>query len=164
MIAVVEFEQGIAWPPDVIDELRSAPAQVATAVRGVSSAALDERPGEDAWSVRTILAHLRDMEFLLMRLRAERILAEDAPKFAPFDEKVWAETRSKDRDSLANLVKDFRLQRQASVAILEALAEADWMSKAYLGDGNGFDLICWIDRWAAHDREHIDDLNRLLGH
>lgn len=83
---------------------------------------------------------------------------------ATFDNKAWEESRSTSRDSFANLAKDFRLQRQASVAILETLIEADWMRTAYLEESDGFDLVWWIEHWAAHDREHLEELKSLFKH
>ena len=59
-----------------IDGLAATPGRLEALVQGASEQQLDDAaPGE--WSPRVVLAHLRDDEFLVMRLRLERMLAEN---------------------------------------------------------------------------------------
>ncbi len=60
----------------LIDTLEATPRILAELVAASGDAAFDQAwPGE--WSPRTVLAHLRDDEFLVTRLRLERMLAEE---------------------------------------------------------------------------------------
>ncbi len=99
---------------------------------------------------------------MVMRFRLERILMEDRPILQPFDEAAWAADRWTDRDALTDLLKDFRVQRQASVAILDRLTEVQWMRETTEAEFGTFDLLWWVEQWAAHDRVYVDQLQRLL--
>ena len=65
----------MAWPTDLIGELSMTPDRVATITRGVLNDELDRAAG-DEWSSRTILAHLRELEFMVMRIGLERMISE----------------------------------------------------------------------------------------
>ena len=161
MTAAIKTVHGLAWPADLIEELRITPMRLMAVTRRASNFELD-RPSEFSPTARTILAFLRDAEFMVMRLRVERILVEDCPTLAPFDEQAWAKTRWKGRDGLSQLLEDFRTQREASIAILERLTESDWMRETTQVEIGVFDLLWWVEHWASRDREHIVQLHRIL--
>lgn len=99
---------------------------------------------------------------MVLRLGMERALVEDSPTVAPFDERRWADTRRKDRDSLSKLLEGFQTQRQASLCIMENLAPSDWLREMTHLEIGVVDLLWWIEHWAALDREHIVQLHRLI--
>src|SRR3970040_1455536 len=98
---------------ELIARLADTPRKLAHLVAEATDEQLDRAaPGE--WSARTIMAHLRDDEFMVMRLRLERLLAEHEPLLTNFDEKAWGQSRNRTRDRKETLLGDFALQRQAS--------------------------------------------------
>lgn len=115
------------------------------------------------WSARTILAHLRDEEYLGMRVALERMLAEDNPvlRFPAAD--AWEPARNRDRDRKEWLLGDFALQRQASIAILRSLRPGDWERRGQAPAGREFAVSGLVRYWAAHDAEHIAGLEAALG-
>jgi hypothetical protein len=117
-------------------------------------------PGE--WTPRTVLAHLRDDEFLVMRLRLERLLAEERPMLMPFDEAAWAANRWTGRDALEELLADFREQRAASVQILRRV-EQQWERPGYQPEMGEVTIRSWTEHWVEHDQEHINQLRAGLG-
>ena len=60
-------------PTAMIEELPETPDRLESLTRGASDAALDHA-AEGEWSTRTVLAHLRDDEFMVTRLRLVRLL------------------------------------------------------------------------------------------
>ena len=98
-----------------------------------------------------------------MRLRLERFLAEELPQLAPFDERAWAGERWRGRDSTAELLADFAVQRQASIMILERLGDADWERRGFQPEPGEFDLAWWVEHWLEHDREHLAQIQSSLG-
>lgn len=115
------------------------------------------------WSPRTILAHLRDEEYLGMRVALERMLAEDNPvlRFPAAD--AWEPARNRGRDRKEWLLGDFALQRQASIAILRSLRPGDWERRGQAPTGREFAVSGLVRYWAAHDAEHIAGLEAALG-
>lgn len=147
---------------DLIDALASTPRNLAHLVVEATEEELDRAPAGD-WSPRTIMAHLRDDEFLVMRMRLARMLSEDGPVFPDFDEKAWAETRSRHRDRKEELLGDFALQRQASLNVLANLRPADERRPGRHEEHGEYTVGSWVKHWLDHDREHLGQLERLLG-
>lgn len=147
---------------DLMDALAGTPRMLAHLVVEVTEEELDRAPAGE-WSPRTVMAHLRDDEFLVMRMRLARMLSEDGPVFANFDEQAWAETRSRHRDRKEELLGDFALQRQASLNVLANLRPADESRPGRHEEYGEYTVRSWVKHWLDHDREHIGQLERLLG-
>jgi hypothetical protein len=145
-----------------LNALAATPRSLAHLVVDLTDEALDEA-GPGAWSARTILAHFRDVEFMVFRLRLERALAEDDPLVAPFDETPWSEGRNRSRDRKEQLLGDFALQRQASLNILQALSPGDRRRSFRRVDGTQGTVDSLLERWLEHDREHLGQLEAMLG-
>jgi hypothetical protein len=146
---------------NLVEDLAATPDRVEAAVRDAGPSALDHAPPGE-WSPRTILAHLRDDEFMVMRLRLERMIAEDNPTLAPFDETTWAATRRTGRDALPDLLADLRLQRKASLGILSTLRPDDWRRTGVQPEYGAFDIHWWVEHWLDHDNTHIAQLTSTL--
>ena len=128
----------------------------------LDNAALDFRTAPDEWSIREILAHLVDDEMYVMRLRVERIVKEDQPHLAPHDEKRWYATRNTTRDALNQLLADFRIQREASLAMLHMLRDEDWARTGTQPEYGTFTAEEWLDHWAEHDTVHLEQIEQNL--
>jgi hypothetical protein len=146
----------------LIARYAASPGLLADAVRGASDADLDRVTGTDEWPARTVLAHLRDDEFMVTRLRIERIVAEDTPQLVPFDEQAWARDRNRSDDARDALVEGFRVQREASVAILRLLSEEDWARVGSQPEIGTFDLRWWVEHCLEHDEMHIAQAARAI--
>jgi hypothetical protein len=145
----------------MIDELAATADRLRELTRGAAGSTLDaQAPGE--WSARTVLAHLRDDEFLVMRLRLERILVEDQPSLAPFDEQAWEAHRWRGRDGLVELLDDFDLQRAASIAILRRVEGDIWQRSGLQPEYGTLTVRTWLDHWLGHDKMHLAQIARSL--
>lgn len=148
---------------ELVERLGRSLARLAEAVRGASDADLDREPAPDEWPARTVLAHLRDDEFMVMRPRIERILVEHEPVLAPFDEQQWAATRWRGAEGLEALLEGFRVQRAATSAILERVTEAEWRRLGSQPEIGVFDLHWWVEHTLEHDEIHIAQVAAALG-
>jgi hypothetical protein len=131
------------------------------AMLDADEAALDAAP-EGEWSVRTVLAHLRDVEFMVMQLRLARMLVEDHPTLALFDQEAWAASRWKGRDGLEELLADFRLQREASIMVLRRLEDDEWKRTALHPEFGALDVHWWVQHWLEHDETHVAQITEAL--
>ncbi|RLT43483.1 MAG: hypothetical protein DWI58_03955 [Chloroflexi bacterium] len=148
--------------PELIRTLAATPELVEAMLLSASETSLDTAvPGE--WSARVVTAHLRDDEFMVMRLRLERMLVEDAPALVPFDESAWAASRWTGRDTIDDLVADLRMQRAASLHILTRLSDADWVRLGTQPEIGTFDIHWWVEHWVRHDVNHLDQVATSLG-
>lgn len=148
---------------ELIDILEATPKILEEIAASADEALLDKAwPGE--WTPRVVLAHLRDDEFLTMRMRLERMLAEEQrPLLMPFDETAWAANRWTGRDALPELLADFREQRAASLQILRRLGDEDWPRVAYQPEMGEVTVRTWTEHWVEHDQTHINQLRAGLG-
>ncbi len=146
----------------LLEGLAATPDRLQAAVRDADDGALDAAPDGD-WSARTVLAHLRDDEFMVMRLRLERMIVEDHPTLTPFDEKAWAASRWRGRDTVDDLLADFRLQREVTMMILRRLEEDDWRRTGLQPEYGAFDVHWWAEHWLEHDETHIAQIGSALG-
>jgi hypothetical protein len=142
--------------------LAATPDRLRAAVAGATDEALDRPPAPGEWPARTVLAHLRDDEFMVIRLRIERIVVEDEPALVPFDEQAWAAARWRGADALEALLDGFALQRRATVAILERLDDASWRRLGRQPEIGTFDLHWWVEHALTHDEAHVAQAARAL--
>lgn len=152
---------GIVDIPTLLEQLTATPVQLADLVAGANDERLDGAPPGE-WSARTIIAHLRDDEFMVMRLRLERILVENQPDLAPSDEKAWAASRFTGRDAPDELLADFRLHREASLSILRRLDQDDWLRTGLQPEYGAFDIHWWLQHWTEHDDTHLTQIRDAL--
>lgn len=145
----------------MLEEMASLPQRLADITRRVDEQRLDTSSG-DEWSARVVLAHLRDEESSVFRLRVERMVSEDEPVFAPFPPESWLEHRRRDRDNLRELLADLALQRKASVNLLSRLTTSAWARAGHHPDRGRFTVESWVDYWLQHDRDHVAQVERLL--
>ncbi len=144
-----------------IEGLAGLPRNLAGIVRECGEDGCDaEFDGE--WSIRTGMAHLRDEEFLVFRLRLERMLSEDNPVFAPFPPEQWLANRDTTRDDTQALLRDLALQRQASINMLQRLADDEWERPGTHPTQGAYTVSAWVDYWLKHDAEHLDAMRRSL--
>jgi DinB family protein len=146
----------------LIDRLTETPKAAAHLVAELSDERLDAPAADGGWPVRTILAHLRDDEYLCMRLNLERALAEHNPAVQFVDGADWEHDRSRERDRKELLLADFALQRQASVNILRGLRPADW-ERAMQTEHGALSIRQLVEAWAQHSEEHIAQLESAIG-
>jgi hypothetical protein len=147
---------------DLIKQLAATPSTLAHLVVEANDELLDRATG-DEWSARTVLAHLRDDEFLVLRMRCERMLSEDNPTFPDFDEKAWAFGRNRTRDGKDVLLADFALQRQASLNMLANLKPGDVTRPGRHEEYGAFTVRSWVEHWVEHDRTHVEQVERAIG-
>jgi hypothetical protein len=147
---------------DRIDRFATTPTTLAHLVAEAADVRLDTAPAGE-WSARMVLAHFRDVETFSSRLRFERMLAEDEPVFADFDETAWAVNRNRTRDRKEWLLGDFALQRQATVSMLRAIRPAEWERTGSHPYRGAFTVSTWLDACLEHDAVHIAQLERLVG-
>ncbi len=154
---------GTRDPAALIEGLAATPDRLEALLRDIpDDAALDREPAPGEWSARTVLAHLRDDEFMVGRLRLERMAVEDEPALAPFDEKAWARDRWTGRDALPDLLADFRAQRDASLHILRRLTPDDWRRPGTQPEYGRFDIHYWVENWLDHDDTHMAQVQATL--
>jgi hypothetical protein len=131
---------------------------VDAALDGVTSADLDRRPTGDAWTVREIVHHLADSESMAY-IRLRRLIAEDDPVIAGYDEPEWARRLHYDRPIEPSLAV-LHAVRAASYQLLGTLTSDEWARTGTHSESGGYDVDRWLAIYADHSHDHAAQIRR----
>jgi hypothetical protein len=118
---------------------------------------LDRQPAPGEWSAAQCLHHLLDAERFIFPVRVRRFLAgQDLPAFFP-DEEGTHYTQPP-----AVLAAEFARLREASLAELAKVTDADLSRTAHHSELGMVTLDEMLHEWAAHDLMHTVQAERAL--
>jgi hypothetical protein len=151
-----------------LEELRSClpvltaePEQLAAAVAGLDTEALDFRPEPRKWSIRQIVAHLADME-ILYAYRMRQMLADKSPTIAPIDQDDWADHLHYDKIPIADSLDFFRSTRLATVRMLSRIEADDLKRSAYHPEHQRQVTLAELcGMMVGHVQNHLGQIERL---
>src|SRR6266567_1111591 len=110
---------------DLLARIGAGVAAVEDALAGITDEELDRRPDDpDSWTARQVAHHLADSESMAY-VRLRRLIAEDRPLIAAYDEAEWARVLHYDRP-VASSIAVFRAVRLASLELLRTLSVSEW--------------------------------------
>jgi uncharacterized damage-inducible protein DinB len=133
----------------------------ATAIKGVSDAALSKRPDEKSWSAKEALCHVRDTEESFM-LRFQTIMEMDEPRFLPADPDRWATERQYQRNDAGEALLAFRVRRDETLRFLRGLRTEHWERGGVHATRGRMTVKDFVGLMAWHDDNHLDQLKRAL--
>jgi len=131
------------------------------ALARVPEARWRRRPLDGGWSAAQILAHLRAADDIVAP-RLLQVLARDEPPLPAFDERRWQDIAAYDARPPRELITAFAARRAELIAALRRRPAGDW-ERAGIHETAGRQTLREIARaLAAHEREHLEALERLL--
>ena len=145
-----------------IEELRGTPDRLAALAGRAGPEEVARKPAPEAFSVREIVHHLRDIEIEGHGLRLARLLAENEPRLPNVDgDRLARERRYNERPHQAAL-EELRAARLASVARLEGLRPDEWARSGTLEGMGPLSVERLVEIWRRHDREHLEEMSALV--
>ncbi len=145
---------------ELIERYKAGPEAVAQALEGIADGELDTRAA-DGWTAREVVHHLADSETTAY-VRLRRLLAEDQPLIAGYDEEEFARRLYYERPITASL-EVFRAVRHASAELLERLTDAEWARAGTHSESGRYDVEEWLRIYAAHAHDHAEQIRRARG-
>jgi hypothetical protein len=157
------FEPGVtdAQRQQWINEIAAVPAELRSAVAGLSPAQLDTpyRPG--GWTVRQVAHHVPDSH-LNAYTRTKLALTEDAPIVRPFDEVRWAELPDGRTAPVELSLALLTALHDRWVLALRALQPADCARTfVHPAHGHAKTLDALMGQYAWHGRHHVAHITSL---
>ena len=144
---------------ELIDLLAETPKRLKGLVEGRELPA--QRSNED-WGPIEVIAHLVDAE-RLSRERIVRMLAEDTPYFRAMNQLEMARAGDYASRSLHEVLEAFGHERGEMLSLLMNLAPKDWARTAIHETRDEITVEDIVEDLIEHDREHLDQIRRLLG-
>lgn len=146
---------------EIIKTLRATPVVLRALVAGVDEAGLRRRPAPGEWAIVEVVGHLADTEERALG-RVRRMLSEDSPELAPFDQEALAEERRYlELDLEGELVRLEQLRRD-HLAVLEGLDGPGWQRAGRHGEHGELTVELYETHVAAEEVDHLAQIARLL--
>ncbi|HEY7200660.1 MAG TPA: DinB family protein [Candidatus Dormibacteraeota bacterium] len=139
---------------------REGPEVLAAAVTGLNDAQLDAAAPDGGWSPRQVVHHCADSE-LTSAIRLRRLLAEDRPVIAGYDEMEFSRRLSYDRPIAASLAA-VRAARETSAEILERADDDDWARAGTHTESGPYGVEDWLRIYADHCHDHAAQVRRAV--
>jgi hypothetical protein len=119
------------------------------------------RYAEGKWTVREVIGHMIDAE-RVFAYRLLRIARGDRTPLAAFDENRYAATSNADRRELADLVKEFMLVRESTLALVRSLDEGMLANRGEVRAGP-ITARAQVFVTAGHAAHHLNILKERYG-
>lgn len=152
---------GGAQREEWIDELERLPANLRTAVAGLSDEQLDTRYRPDGWTIRQVVHHLADGH-LNSYTRFRLALTEDTPTIKPFDETAWAELPDAKSGPIEPSLKLLEGLHQRWVLLFRSLSDEDFKRAYRHPDRRELTILdATLGYFAWHSRHHVAQITGL---
>ena len=109
-----------------LDRIRASTGIVKRAVEAVPKERLGRSPKPGEWSPLETLTHLRDVIVHVYGLRIRRLLYEDNPLFADFDEEGYRRASLERGETAQYLLDTIGGEHEQLARLLEGLPDAMW--------------------------------------
>lgn len=147
----------------ILSLLAAAPGRIAAATDGLSPEQLRTAPAPGEWSDNDILAHLRACADVWGDCIAT-ILAEEHPTIRAINPRTWMARMDYPQQEFRVSLQAYTAQREALVAVLEALSPVAWARAATVkGAGKTLErtVLGYADSLAVHERAHLKQMARV---
>lgn len=130
-------------------------------IKGMSAAKLRRRPAPAKWSVTEILAHLADCE-VVVGWRMRQILGSPGTPIQAFDQDSWAAAGHYEKRDAHKCIEQFRVLREANVALLKSLAPEQWKHYGMHAERGEESIEHIVRMMAGHDLNHTKQIERIV--
>jgi len=118
------------------------------------------QPSPADWSIHEIVVHIADSE-ASSYIRCRKCIVEPGQTVMAYDEVQWAKSLDYAGQSAADALELFRLLRQNTWRLIQTLPESTWSNLMYHPENGRMTLDDWLDVYAQHIPEHIDQMRRV---
>jgi hypothetical protein len=130
-------------------------------IAGVPVDRLRTRPAPGKWSVSEIVAHLADGE-IVGGFRLRLILGSPGAPIVAYDQDRWVTSGHYDKRDPWKSVEQFRVLREANLALLESLEPAQWQHYGVHSERGPESIELIVRMFAAHDLNHLRQIETIL--
>jgi uncharacterized damage-inducible protein DinB len=118
-----------------------------------------QKASPDDWSVHEIVMHITDSE-ANSYIRCRRFIAEPGETVMAYDEAGWAQALNYARQSTEDALELFKWLRLTTNKLIRTLPESAWGNTVYHPENGTMTLDDWLDVYARHVSEHVEQMRR----
>ena len=138
----------------LIERIRSSATVVRRAVETAPPGRFGVAPKAGEWSALETLTHLRDVIVHVYGLRMRRLLYEDAPVFADFDEEGYRAASLARGETIGDLLDTIVAEHEQLARLLRTLPDADWARQGRHPSFGVMSIEFLARRVGEHAEEH----------
>ena len=146
---------------ELLEKYRTGHQAVVDAVANMREEELDRSISKDDWTPRQVVHHIADSE-MTSAIRLRTLVAEDNPSIVGYDEKVFAESLTRDRPIEPSL-EAVRWARESTLQILERLTEDEWKKAGTHTELGPYSVERWLEVYANHCHDHANQIRKTRG-
>ena len=139
---------------DLVTLLEAQATDTLTLLGGLTEAQGAHRYAAGKWSIRQVVGHIADIE-RLFTFRALWFARKDPAPLPPMDENAWAEEWDLAPRTLHDAAEEFRVVRQATVALARSLTP-ELAARRGTASGNPASVRAMLWIAAGHERHHVN--------
>jgi hypothetical protein len=138
----------------ILERMRSSAGAVRRAVKAAPPGRFARPPRDGEWSALETLTHLRDVVVHVHGLRIRRLLYEDAPLFADFDEEGYRRASLARGEATDDLLETIVAEHEQLARLLESLPDAEWSREGRHPSLGAMSIELLARRVGEHAGEH----------
>jgi hypothetical protein len=146
---------------DPLDVLAHTPRTIERRLKGIDESVLSKCPGDSAWSVKEILGHLGDSEWVY-GYRMRMMLSHDAPEIAGYDQDSMVVGMAHNDRPLSMLLEELRRLRGLNLDLYLRTKGPAWERYGRHSERGAESVGLSIELLAGHDLRHCDQIERTL--
>jgi hypothetical protein len=146
---------------DPLEVLAHTPSELEARLLGMDEAVLSKRPRPGAWSVKEVLGHLGDTDWVY-GYRMRLMLSHDAPEIAGYDQELMAAGMAHNDRPVSMLLEELRRLRGLNVDLYRRTRGPAWERVGRHSERGAESVDLSIRLLAGHDLRHLDQVERTL--
>jgi uncharacterized damage-inducible protein DinB len=148
-----------------LEEIAAVPANLRTALRGLTDEQLNTPYRDGGWTLRQVAHHVADSH-MNAYIRSRFTLTETGPTIKPYDEAAWARLEDAQHAPVEVSLRLLESLHERWVRLLRSLNEADF-ARTFVHPEHGartLDWLLFLYAWhGRHHTAHITELKKLKG-
>lgn len=147
-------------PAEALVQLADTPERVAELLAGLGEEQRARPAADGGWSMRQVVAHLRDAEGVL-NARLRLMVDQDNPVLESLAVFAWATSEANRPPTTAEIFQTYRDSRRETLAILEVLSPWDWQRAGQHKEFGPVTIRQQASYFSAHELTHLAALDAL---
>ena len=146
---------------EILKALRAGPLVLSRLVRGLTDEEVRARPAPDEWAIVEVVAYVADTDERALA-RTRRMLEDDEPELAPYDQAALAIERDYLGMDLNQQLARFAAIRAEQVHLLGELDDDGWQRTGHHGEHGRISVHQLAAHTAGEDADHLAQIARLI--
>lgn len=140
-----------------LKQLAQSPAKLATLVKGLDASGWKRSYGPGKWTVRQILAHLRDCE-MVYAVRWRKMISEENAVLTPFDQDLWATGTAYAKQDGKQALATWSALRATNLEMLKLAGKAALARSGNHPEYGAITAAQLVRHILAHDVNHLGQI------